>query len=532
MGFCRWLVIAVLFVGTIFGAADVDAQKRDKPSRQIRKLVKYFKYIDKYYVDEVDVAPYIDDVLRQISSELDPFSKYLSAEEYKQLQKKTTRKVAGIGADYAIVNDTIVVLSVRDDSPAQMAGLKTCDRLIAVDGDNAVGLDALESQALILGEPDTQVELSVVRRDADSLLKLKLTRRFIPEKSVLPYYKLSDSVGYIRIQNFSYYTSNDFEHAMSQMSGVKTLILDLTDNTGGLIRSAAYIAGQFLPKGNLILSREGKNPKFNRKTTSKGELFHGNLIVMINESTASASEIVAGALQDWDRAIIIGRSSFGKGVGQNTYRFDDGSALQLTSLKAHTPSGRVIQRPYEPGNREQFYYEYIDRNMSATTLSHIDTANLPLYRTMRLGRPVYGGGGIHPDIVIPVTDTLRSTLNYKRVVSQISSAYLVYCLDKYYNHIKTNYAQYSTYADKFRFDDEDVAYLMQLVVTQVRDSYWMEYQHLLPEALLPEFYLRLASLIYSDEEYYKAAKANDDIYGKAIEIANDWDSVSGTIFGK
>lgn len=530
MGFCRWLVIAVLFVGTIFGAADVDAQKRDKPSRQIRKLVKYFKYIDKYYVDDVDIAPYIDDVIRQVTGDLDPFSRYLSAEDLQRVQKKFTKKVAGIGAEYAVVNDSIVILSVREGSPAQMADIRPCDRLVAVDGEQVVGLGASESQSLLLGEEDSDVELSIARRGIESPLKVKLTRKVIPEKSVTPYYKLSDSVGYIRIQNFSYYTAGDFEQAMLQLSGVKTLILDLTDNTGGLIHSAAYIAGLFLPKGSQVFSMEGRNERFNRETTSKGQLFHGNVIVMINEYTASASEVVAGALQDWDRAIIVGRASFGKGVGQNTYKFDDGSALQLTSLRAHTPSGRVIQRPYELGEREKFYQEFADRNISASSIS--DTTSLPIYHTLRLHRPVYGGGGIHPDVVVDVTDTLRSTLEYRHVFAEVSSDFLVHCLDKYYAGIKNDYSDFSAFSAGFNFDEEDVSCLIGFIITSVNKAYWSEYQHLLLDVLLPDLHLRFASLIYSDEQLHKALKSDDEIYRQAVAIANDWDSVSGTIFGK
>lgn len=381
------------------------------------RLSNLLHIIDDQYVDKVNIDSLVNNAIPLILAELDPHSVYISAKDAQAANDDLKGSFTGIGVEFTIRQDTIHVQNVISNGPAERAGVLAGDKIISVDGKPFVGKIVTNEEAMhrLKGPKDTKVKIGVLRYGSKKPKYITITRGEIPQKSITATYMLDDKTGYIRIKNFGETTYPELLIALEQLSqqGFSNLVIDLRDNTGGLLTSAIQIANEFLPKNKLIVYTEGrKSPKQEFASDGHGSYQKLPLVVLINEVSASASEIFAGAMQDNDRATIIGRRSFGKGLVQQQIGFQDGSIIRLTIARYYTPSGRCIQKPYSTGDDKNYEQDLITRYQHGEFFSQDSIKHHgPAYHT-GIGRVVYGGGGITPDIFV-AEDTLGMTSYYK-----------------------------------------------------------------------------------------------------------------------
>lgn len=383
------------------------AQRQTDKVNQLQKFIRVYQYLSKIYVDEVDMAPLTERAISSMLEELDPHSAYIDRETMRGVKEELDGAFGGIGAEFGMLRDTLRVVETLAGTPARRGGLLPGDCILRIDTLPAVGLDRNEAVRRIRGRRGSKVRLDILRGEREHLA-FELVRDDIPLNTVECAYMAEEGVGYIRIARFGHTTYDELVAAYRRLHKPRHLILDLRGNGGGLLDQAVEVAGFFLPKNSVVVSTEGRAvPHTEFRTRSEGMNTEGGLAVLIDENSASASEIVTGAIQDWDRGVVIGRRSFGKGLVQRQIELGDGSAVRITMARYHTPSGRVIQRPYTKGDRRTYYREHLLRHEDGSRDDSIP-ADAPRYFTLRRQRPVFGGGGIRPDRIIP-TDTAGRT---------------------------------------------------------------------------------------------------------------------------
>lgn len=384
------------------------------------RLNNLLHIIDDQYVDNVNIDSLVDKAIPQILSDLDPHSVYISAKEMQAANDDLKGSFSGVGIEFNIRQDTLHVQNVVKNAPAEKAGLLAGDKVVSIDGKPFVGKIVTNDEAMrrLKGPKDTKVRIGVVRFGHKKPLEFTVTRGDIPQKSITASYMIDEKTGYIRIKNFGERTYPDLLIALAKLSteGCKQLIIDLRDNTGGYLQSAVQMANEFLPKNKLMVYTQGrKSQRQEYLSDGKGSYQRFPLVVLINEGSASASEIFAGAMQDNDRAVIIGRRSFGKGLVQQQLGFTDGSLIRLTIARYYTPSGRCIQKPYKAGDGANYEQDIYSRYQHGEFFSQDSIKHTgPAYHT-GIGRVVYGGGGITPDIFV-AEDTLGVTSYFKQAV--------------------------------------------------------------------------------------------------------------------
>ena len=382
------------------------------------RLNNLLHIIDDQYVDAVNIDSLVDKAIPLILSELDPHSVYISAKDVAAATDDLKGSFCGVGIEFVIRDDTIHVQNVIQNGPAEKAGLLAGDKIVAVDDKPFVGKIVTNQEAMhrLKGQKDTKVKIGVVRYGSKKVQTFTVTRGEIPTKSITATYMLDDKTGYIRIKNFGENTYPEMLIALAKLSqeGFKNLCIDLRDNSGGYLTAAINMANEFLPDKKLIVYTQGrKSPRQDFRSDGKGSYQHIPLVVLINEGSASAAEIFAGAMQDNDRATIIGRRSFGKGLVQQQIEFPDHSMIRLTIARYYTPSGRCIQKPYTLGDDKDYEQDLLNRYEHGEFFSQDSIKHTgPAYHT-GLGRTVYGGGGITPDIFVP-EDTLGMTSYFKQ----------------------------------------------------------------------------------------------------------------------
>lgn len=374
--------------------------------------------IDDQYVDKVNLDSLVEDAMPKILTELDPHSVYISAKDVEAANQDLQGSFSGVGIQFVIRQDTIHVQNVIQNGPAERAGILAGDKIVMVDDQTFVGKAVTNQEAMkrLKGPKNTKVKIGVLRYGHSKPQSFVVTRGDIPIKSVSATYMIDDKTGYIRIKSFGETTYAELLVALAKLgeSGFQNLIIDLRDNTGGYLQSAVQIANEFLPKNKLIVYTEGrKSPRQDFRSDGRGSYKQTPLVVLINEGSASASEIFAGAMQDNDRATVIGRRSFGKGLVQKQIEFSDGSMVRLTIARYYTPSGRCIQKPYVHGETDDYAQDLMSRYEHGEFFSQDSIKHTgPKYHTSN-GRVVYGGGGITPDIFVP-EDTTGFTSYYKQ----------------------------------------------------------------------------------------------------------------------
>ena len=412
-------MILGIFIGTFY-ANHFSGSRLTVVNNGSNKLNNLLRIIDDQYVDEVNIDSLVEKAMPLILGELDPHSVYISAKDVQQSQDDLKGSFSGVGIEFTIRQDTIHVENVIKNGPAEKAGIIAGDKIVMVDGKKFVGKQVTQEEAMhrLKGPQGSKVRVGVLRFGHSKVLSFDITRAEIPTKTITAAYMLDDTTGYIKIKNFGEKTYPELLIALAnlQQQGFQNLVIDLRDNPGGYLQSAVQVANEFLPAKKLIVYTEGrKSPRQDYTSDGHGAYQNIPLVVLINEGTASAAEILAGAMQDNDRATIIGRRSFGKGLVQQQIPFPDGSMIRLTIARYYTPSGRCIQKPYVDGDEEAYAQDIIERYQHGEFFSQDSIKHTgPAYHT-GIGRVVYGGGGITPDIFVP-EDTTNVTSYYKQAI--------------------------------------------------------------------------------------------------------------------
>jgi len=413
------------------------------------KVRNIIDYIETNYVDTISKSTLEEKAATGLLQKLDPHSMYIPASEFHDVVDPLLGSFEGIGVSFRMEGDTITVINPIPGGPSEQVGIKAGDRIVRVNGENVTGkkLSNTDVMRLLKGPTGTTVDVTVFRRSAPALIEFTIVRDVIPTYSLDIAYIVEPGIGYIRLNNFSATTADEFHAALGELikAGMHSLILDLQGNSGGYLQAAVNVANQFLEKGALIVYTEGMNhPKEMFYANGHGLFKTGEIIVLVDEWSASAAEIVAGAIQDNDRGTIIGRRSFGKGLVQEQLNFQDGSAVRLTVAKYYTPTGRCIQRPYENGSTGDYYADYYHRVVNGE-LENADSIKIAdsLKFTTPGGKVVYGGGGIVPDIFVPVDRS--ESLNYYTLL--INKGLLYRYAFEYTDRHRSELSRFTNYAD-------------------------------------------------------------------------------------
>lgn len=431
------------------------------------KLNRLIDYIDYEYVEEINTDSIVDVTVNGILDNLDPHSTYIPKEDLERVTQNMRGDFVGIGINYYPYKDTLAVIRPIDGGPSKRAGILGGDRIIMTDGDSIIG-DNFDTQKIskrLKGEKGTKVKLKVYRPQTNEFLDIKVKRGNIPIKSVEAAYMLTDNLGYIKINRFAESTYKEFKQALDKLQdkGATKLALDLRDNPGGFLGIAEQIADEFLEDDKLILfTKNKKGRRENTYATSRGDFEEGQVYILINESSASASEVIAGALQDNDKGVIIGRRSYGKGLVQREMALGDGSAVRLTVSRYYTPTGRSIQKPYNNGRNRAYFNDYYKRLSNGELM---DSENIIIEDSLKFttpnGKVVYGGGGIIPDVFVPLDRSFENeTINYLRNSGHFG--YFVFEeLDK--NRAIYNGVSKRDFIDNFSVSDDIVVRFQQYV---------------------------------------------------------------------
>lgn len=433
-------------------------QSREVAETEFQKFGGILDIIDNFYVDSVNTAELIDKAIVSTLENLDPHSVYIPKKEVEATNEPLVGNFEGVGIQFNILLDTIIIANVIPGGPSEKVGLLPGDKIVLVNDTLVSGVKIANSGVMskLRGPKNTKVKVSVLRKGEKKLIDFVITRDKIPLYSVDASYMVDDRIGYIKLSKFSATTVDEVHAAIVklQLKGMKDLILDLEDNGGGYLNAAVGVADEFLDKDKLIVYTEGLHqPRQTFTGGNKGLFEQGNLVVLINENSASASEIVSGALQDWDRALVVGRNSFGKGLVQKPFPLMDGSQVRLTIAQYFTPSGRCIQRPYDKGKKD--YYSEFEKRYTSGRLMYMDSIKLPdslRYTTLANKRYVYGGGGILPDIFTGI-DTSETSEYFSNLVRKgIINTFILKYLDNNRKSILEKYPNIESFKTGFVVD--------------------------------------------------------------------------------
>ena len=491
----------------------------------LRKLQIAEMAINNLYVDTVNEEKLVEDAIRGMLKELDPHSTYANAKEVKAMNEPLQGNFDGIGVQFNMVEDTLLVIQPTTNGPSEKVGIVAGDRIVTVNDSSIAGVKMPKEEIMkrLRGPRGTKVRLGVVRRGVKEMLHFTVQRDKIPVKSIDAVYMIRPEVGYIRIGNFGATTHAEFMEGIEKLQqlGMRDLILDLEDNGGGYLQSAVQIANEFLQKNDLIVYTEGlRTRRQEYRADGHGKLLSGKVIVLVNELTASAAEIVSGAIQDQDRGIIVGRRSFGKGLVQRPVDLPDGSMIRLTIAHYYTPAGRCIQKPYKKGDLKEYEMDFENRlkHGELTNRDSIHFADSLKCLTLRKQRTVYGGGGIMPDEFVPL-DTLQYTKFHRQLAAKsiIINANLKY-IDNNRKQLKKQYPTFESFRDSFQVPQSVIDGIMAEAEKQkVKAKDDAELQR-----TLPYLRLQLKALIARDlwdmNEYFQLMNTKNHIVQRALQL--------------
>ncbi|MDR0864130.1 MAG: S41 family peptidase [Candidatus Symbiothrix sp.] len=434
-----------------------------------RKVNMALAAIENLYVDTVNKSKLADDAIIALLQKLDPHSGYLTPEEVKEMNEPLQGNFDGIGVQFNMLTDTLYIIQVIPGGPSEKVGIIAGDRIIQVNDTliAGVGMKNTDIMSRLRGPKGTIVTVKIMRGSNPALIPFKIVRGKIPIYSLDASYMLDKETGYIKLNRFAATTYDEFKEALTELQkkGLKNLVLDLQDNGGGYLNTAIEIANEFLKRGDLIVYTEGVHQRReDAHATMRGSFEDGKVIVLVNESSASASEIVTGALQDWDRAVIVGRRTFGKGLVQRPIPFPDGSMIKLTTARYYTPTGRSIQKPYENGNLDSYNMEVITRYNRGEMIS-ADSIHFPdslKYSTLKNHRIVYGGGGIMPDYFVPIDTSRYTDMHRSLAASGVIYKYVMNYIDKNRTSLHNQYKDFAAYKSQFNVSDAMLKELLEM----------------------------------------------------------------------
>ncbi len=521
-------IIPLIITGACALAAAIDMTAQFTPQNKLRMAEMA---ISQLYVDTVNENQLVENAIKGMLKGLDPHSSYSTPEETKELNEPLQGNFSGIGITFNMNRDTLYVIQTVAGGPSERVGILAGDRIISVNDTSIAGVKMKNSAIMkrLRGEKGTEVDVRVLRRQRSSTdtLDFTITRADIPIYSVDAAYMADPITGYIRINRFAAETPKEVSDAIRNLKkkGMKQLILDLVDNGGGYLNAASDILGELLPQGSLAVYTEGTNsPRYNliASPAGKAPIFdEGRLVVMVNQYSASASEITSGAIQDWDRGVIVGRRTFGKGLVQRPIPFPDGSMIRLTVAHYYTPTGRDIQKPYSKGDQKAYAKDIIDRFnhgelMHEDSIKYVDSLRVT---TLRLGRPIYGGGGISPDRFVPL-DTTDNTLYYRKVMAKgLINQYAIRYVDENRKQIKKQYPTDTDFTARFEVTDGMLSQLKEIA-----DKEGIEYNADQAAQSRPLFAMVIKALIardiYDNASYFKVYNEYDPIFREALRLIN------------
>lgn len=522
----KYLAAAVICAAATFGIS-AQYSRSNSASRQQQKLLMVENIVNNLYVDNVDEEKVVENAVRGILENLDPHSSYSTKEETTSSQETMQGSFSGIGIQFNMQKDTLYVVQTIAGGPSEKVGILPGDRFIAVDDSIIAGrkLKNTDIMKRLRGPKGTKVNIKVKRGSNAELLEFRITRDDIPLNSIDAVYMADGKTGYIRLSRFAATSYKEFKDAITKLKkqGMQQLILDLTDNGGGYMQIAAQIANEMLNRGNLIVYTQGrKSPRQNLNADGSGTFRTQKVVVMINQFSASASEILSGAIQDWDRGVVVGRRSFGKGLVQREFLLPDSSSFRLTIARYYTPSGRNIQKPYVKGDREDYDKDIIDRYnhgelQSADSIHFADSLK---YTTLRLHRTVYGGGGIMPDVFVPL-DTTQYTDYHRRLVAKgIIPQFALRYVDKNRADLKAQYPDAQKFIKEFMVTDEMLNNLVDAGKAEKVD--FDKSQFAKSKEMLRTFVkAAIANDLFSTGAYFQIVNEQNDIYKEALSIIND-----------
>lgn len=522
----KYLAAAMICAAATFGIS-AQYSRSNSASRQQQKLLMVENIVNNLYVDNVDEEKIVENAVRGILENLDPHSSYSTKEETTSSQETMQGSLSGIGIQFNMQKDTLYVVQTIAGGPSEKVGILPGDRFIAVDDSIIAGrkLKNTDIMKRLRGPKGTKVNIKVKRGSNAELLEFRITRDDIPLNSIDAVYMADGKTGYIRLSRFAATSYKEFKDAITKLKkqGMQQLILDLTDNGGGYMQIAAQIANEMLNRGNLIVYTQGrKSPRQNLNADGSGTFRTQKVVVMINQFSASASEILSGAVQDWDRGVVVGRRSFGKGLVQREFLLPDSSSFRLTIARYYTPSGRNIQKPYVKGDREDYDKDIIDRYnhgelQSADSIHFADSLK---HTTLRLHRTVYGGGGIMPDVFVPL-DTTQYTDYHRRLVAKgIIPQFALRYVDKNRADLKAQYPDAQKFIKEFTVTDEMLNNLVDAGKAEKVD--FDKSQFAKSKEMLRTFVkAAIANDLFSTGAYFQIVNEQNDIYKEALSIIND-----------
>lgn len=522
----KYLAAAVICAAATFGIS-AQYSRSNSASRQQQKLLMVENIVNNLYVDNVDEEKIVENAVRGILENLDPHSSYSTKEETTSSQETMQGSFSGIGIQFNMQKDTLYVVQTIAGGPSEKVGILPGDRFIAVDDSIIAGrkLKNTDIMKRLRGPKGTKVNIKVKRGSNAELLEFRITRDDIPLNSIDAVYMADGKTGYIRLSRFAATSYKEFKDAITKLKkqGMQQLILDLTDNGGGYMQIAAQIANEMLNRGNLIVYTQGrKSPRQNLNADGSGTFRTQKVVVMINQFSASASEILSGAVQDWDRGVVVGRRSFGKGLVQREFLLPDSSSFRLTIARYYTPSGRNIQKPYVKGDREDYDKDIIDRYnhgelQSADSIHFADSLK---HTTLRLHRTVYGGGGIMPDVFVPL-DTTQYTDYHRRLVAKgIIPQFALRYVDKNRADLKAQYPDAQKFIKEFTVSDEMLNNLVDAGKAEKVDFDKQQFNQS-KEMLRTFVKAAIANDLFSTGAYFQIVNEQNDIYKEALCIIND-----------
>lgn len=518
--------VVLVFLSVVFtltaGCSVVKAQ-----GAQGSKIDYALEIVKYYYVDTVNDKKLTEDALRKIIKELDPHSVYISLDELREMNEPLVGKFEGIGIQFNIHADTIMVTQTISGGPSEKLGLRAGDRIVKIDDVNVAGIKITNNDVLkkLRGDKGTKVKVGIYRRGNTELIDYVITRDQIPIFSVDASYMVAPQIGYIKISRFADSTVEEFKKALSELKdqGMQSLVLDLQGNGGGYLNRAVDLADEFIADGKKLVYTRGRNtPNEDFMSTSRGGWEKGKIAILIDETSASASEIVSGAVQDWDRGLIIGRRSFGKGLVQKPFQLPDGSVIRLTVAHYYTPSGRCIQKPYALGDDNEYDMDISNRYKSgeffhADSIHFSDTTR---YYTSTHKRLVKGGGGIMPDIFVPLDTSMSSNFYSDLLRKGAFNEFTLSYVDNHRARLKSEYPSIQVFREKFLVDEKLFSEFMAFAEKQgvIMDSTGLQTSGRLIRLQVKAL---IARNMWDTDAYFEVINEVNTILQKAIQAIQD-----------